>query len=161
MTPLRDLANGLPAVLGGQILLVACSVFYLIWWTVVFAPDGRTPRPSGALFLAGAAFAGLGGLVLLVWITMAVVFRYSSLAALTASLAAPVIQAWGWGFGPATVGTIIMSALLIWRTRPTSASCWPARKASSARKPRAPPSHPRADRSPWPPHAPPFAPGSG
>ena len=47
MTPLRDLANGLPAVLGGQILLVACSVFYLIWWTVVFAPDGRTPRPSG------------------------------------------------------------------------------------------------------------------
>lgn len=66
MTPLRDLANGLPAVLGGQILLVACSVFYLIWWTVVFAPDGRTPRPSGALFLAGAAFAGLGGLVLLV-----------------------------------------------------------------------------------------------
>ena len=31
------------------------------------------------------------------------------------ALAAPVIQAWGWGFGPATVGTIIMSALLIWR----------------------------------------------
>ena len=55
------------------------------------------------------------GLVLLVWITMAVVFRYSSLAALTASLAAPVIQAWGWGLGPATVGTAIMSALLIWR----------------------------------------------
>ena len=64
---------------------------------------------------AGVAAIVAGGLVLLVWITMAAVFRYSSLAALTASLAAPQIQVWGWGLGPATVGTAIMSALLIWR----------------------------------------------
>ena len=83
-------------------------------WPIFFKFEGGKGVATAAGVLLGFAPA-LGGLVLLVWITMAVVFRYSSLAALTASLAAPVIQAWGWGFGPATVGTIIMSALLIWR----------------------------------------------
>lgn len=83
-------------------------------WPIFFKFEGGKGVATAAGVLLGFAPA-LGGLVLLVWITMAVVFRYSSLAALTASLAAPVIQAWGWGLGPATVGTAIMSALLIWR----------------------------------------------
>ena len=83
-------------------------------WPIFFKFEGGKGVATAAGVLQGFAPA-LGGLVLLVWITMAVVFRYSSLAALTASLAAPVIQAWGWGLGPATVGTAIMSALLIWR----------------------------------------------
>lgn len=83
-------------------------------WPIFFKFEGGKGVATAAGVLLGFAPA-LGGLVLLVWITMAVVFRYSSLAALTASLAAPLIQAWGWGLGPATVGTAIMSALLIWR----------------------------------------------
>ena len=83
-------------------------------WPVFFKFEGGKGVATAAGVLLGFAPA-LGGLVLLVWITMAVVFRYSSLAALTASLAAPVIQAWGWGIGPATLATVIMSALLIWR----------------------------------------------
>lgn len=83
-------------------------------WPIFFKFEGGKGVATAAGVLLGFAPA-LGGLVLLVWITMAVVFRYSSLAALTASLAAPIIQAWGWGLGPATVGTAIMSALLIWR----------------------------------------------
>ena len=83
-------------------------------WPVFFKFEGGKGVATAAGVLLGFAPA-LGGLVLLVWITMAIVFRYSSLAALTASLAAPAIQAWGWGIGPATVGTVIMSALLIWR----------------------------------------------
>lgn len=83
-------------------------------WPIFFKFEGGKGVATAAGVLLGFAPA-LGGLVLLVWITMAVVFRYSSLAALTASLAAPLIQAWGWGVGPATVGTAIMSALLIWR----------------------------------------------
>jgi glycerol-3-phosphate acyltransferase PlsY len=83
-------------------------------WPVFFKFEGGKGVATAAGVLLGFA-PGLGGLVLLVWLTMAAVFRYSSLAALTASLAAPVIQAWGWGLGPETVGTVIMSALLIWR----------------------------------------------
>jgi glycerol-3-phosphate acyltransferase PlsY len=43
------------------------------------------------------------------------VFRYSSLAALTASLAAPVIQLLGSGLSSVTIAVAIMSTLLIWR----------------------------------------------
>lgn len=57
----------------------------------------------------------LGGLVLLVWLGMAVVFRYSSLASLSAAVAAPIVQIAGWGLGPLSIGVIVMSALLIWR----------------------------------------------
>jgi glycerol-3-phosphate acyltransferase PlsY len=83
-------------------------------WPIFFKFEGGKGVATAAGVLLGFAPA-LGGLVLLLWVLMAVVFRYSSLAALTASLAAPIIQAWGWGVGAATAGTVIMSALLIWR----------------------------------------------
>ena len=73
---------------------------------------------AGAARAAGVllGFAGaLGGLVLLVWIAMAAIFRYSSLAALTASLAAPLIQIYLQGVNITTAVVVIMSALLIWR----------------------------------------------
>jgi glycerol-3-phosphate acyltransferase PlsY len=50
-----------------------------------------------------------------VWLVMAAVFRYSSLAALMASLAAPVLQYAFQGLLPQTAGVVLMSALLIWR----------------------------------------------
>jgi len=96
------------------VTVVGLGAFIGHLWPVFFKFEGGKGVATAAGVLLGFA-PGLGGLVLLVWITMAVVFRYSSLAALTASLAAPLIQAWGWGVGPETVGTAIMSALLIWR----------------------------------------------
>lgn len=48
----------------GELLLVVCSLCYLVWWTIAFRPPVRTP-PGGGLFLAGAMLGGLGGLVLL------------------------------------------------------------------------------------------------
>ncbi|MGC4060695.1 MAG: glycerol-3-phosphate 1-O-acyltransferase PlsY [Aquabacterium sp.] len=83
-------------------------------WPVFFKFEGGKGVATAAGVLLGFA-PGLGGLVLLVWIVMAGVFRYSSLAALTAALAAPVIQIMGWGFGPVSIGVIVMSVLLIWR----------------------------------------------
>lgn len=83
-------------------------------WPVFFKFEGGKGVATAAGVLLGFAPA-LGGLVLLVWIMMAVVFRYSSLAALTASLAAPMIQLYGWGLGVQTIGVVVMSALLIWR----------------------------------------------
>ncbi|MBT9611232.1 MAG: glycerol-3-phosphate 1-O-acyltransferase PlsY [Aquabacterium sp.] len=83
-------------------------------WPVFFKFEGGKGVATAAGVLFGFAPA-LGGLVLLVWLGMAVVFRYSSLAALSAALSAPLIQCLGWGWGPATVGCGVMSALLIWR----------------------------------------------
>jgi len=83
-------------------------------WPVFFKFEGGKGVATAAGVLFGFAPA-LGGLVLLVWLGMAVVFRYSSLAALSAALSAPLLQYLGWGWGPATVGCVVMSALLIWR----------------------------------------------
>lgn len=83
-------------------------------WPVFFKFEGGKGVATAAGVLLGFAPA-LGGLVLLVWLGMAVVFRYSSLAALTASIAAPIIQSQGWGFSAMTLGVIMMSVLLIWR----------------------------------------------
>lgn len=83
-------------------------------WPVFFKFEGGKGVATAAGVLLGFEPA-LGGLVLLVWILMAAAFRYSSLAALTASLAAPIIQYIGWGFSALTVGVVVMSVLLIWR----------------------------------------------
>ncbi len=58
------------------------------------------------------------GLALLVtWVLMALLFRYSSLAALTASAAAPLYVAWLSPGTPALATMIVMSAILIFRHR--------------------------------------------
>lgn len=86
-------------------------------WPVFFKFVGGKGVATAAGVLLGFAPA-LGGLTLLVWLLMAAVFRYSSLASLTAALAAPVIQIIGWGFGPLSIGVLVMGALLIWRHAP-------------------------------------------
>jgi glycerol-3-phosphate acyltransferase PlsY len=83
-------------------------------WPVFFRFEGGKGVATAAGVLLGFEPA-LGGSVLLIWILMAAVFRYSSLAALVASLAAPVVQFFGWGPTALTVGVAVMSVLLIWR----------------------------------------------
>ncbi len=83
-------------------------------WPVFFKFEGGKGVATAAGVLLGFSGA-LGGSVLLVWIAMAAIFRYSSLAALTASLAAPVIHYVGWGLNLTTGAIAVMSALLIWR----------------------------------------------
>jgi glycerol-3-phosphate acyltransferase PlsY len=93
---------------------IGLGAFFGHLWPVFFKFEGGKGVATAAGVLLGFS-PSLGGLVLLVWLGMAVVFRYSSLAALTASLAAPVIQVILGGVGPQTVGVVVMSALLIWR----------------------------------------------
>ena len=60
----QALEGGPLVIVIGEVLLVVCSLCYLVWWTITFRPSVRTP-PGGGLFLAGAVLGGLGGLVLL------------------------------------------------------------------------------------------------
>jgi glycerol-3-phosphate acyltransferase PlsY len=110
-----------PVVVGRQVGLddttltaLGLGAFIGHLWPVFFKFEGGKGVATAAGALLGFDLP-LGGLVIAVWLGMAAAFRYSSLAALTASLAAPVL-AWHFtGIGPMLYGTVVMSVLLIWR----------------------------------------------
>jgi hypothetical protein len=81
----------------GEVLLVVCSVSYLVWWTITFRPSARTP--GGGPFLAGAVLGGLGGLALLA-VGIAALLPKASLLALGATI----------------VGGVLVGALLLYVT---------------------------------------------
>lgn len=59
----------------------------------------------------------LGGVVLGAWLLVALVTRYSSLAAVIASLSAPLVAAVLFGRGWYTLTVLAMSLMLLWRHR--------------------------------------------
>jgi glycerol-3-phosphate acyltransferase PlsY len=101
------------------VALVAISAFIGHLWPVFFAFKGG----KGVATAAGVLFGVeplLGAAVMGTWLLMAVVFRYSSLAALSASLLAPVYYLMGnqvvWQMSEAELlAVMVMSALLLMR----------------------------------------------
>ncbi len=99
--------------------LVAISAFIGHLWPVFFAFKGG----KGVATAAGVLFGVeplLGAAVMGTWLLMAVVFRYSSLAALSASLLAPAYYLMGnqvvWQMSEAELlAVMVMSALLLIR----------------------------------------------
>ena len=59
----------------------------------------------------------VGLLTTAIWLVMAVLFRYSSLAALTAILLTPLGFIWLWPEKPVIIAMVIMTILLYWRHR--------------------------------------------
>ena len=82
----------------GEVLLVVCSLSYLIWWIITFRPSVRT-HSGGGFFLAGAVLGGLAGLVLLA-VGIAALLPKASLLALLATI----------------VGGVLVGALLLYVT---------------------------------------------
>lgn len=83
-------------------------------WPIFFRFEGGKGVATAAGVLLGLD-PWLGLSCGLVWLVMAMVFRYSSLASLGAALAAPALAIWLFGSLPVAAGTAIMSALLVWR----------------------------------------------
>jgi len=57
----------------------------------------------------------MGLLAVAIWVTVAAIWRISSLSALTAAALAPVYAVFFLGFEPRTAAVLVMSLLLIWR----------------------------------------------
>jgi glycerol-3-phosphate acyltransferase PlsY len=98
----------------GVVALVAFAAFvghlFPVWL--------RFKGGKGVATAAGVLFAldwRVGAAVLLVWLTVVVVSRYSSLGALTSALFAPVAFYYLQGAGPILLAAAGMCALLIWR----------------------------------------------
>jgi len=93
---------------------VGLAAFLGHLWPVFFRFQGGKGVATAAGVLLGLNVV-LGLAVLLVWLAVAYFTRYSSLAALIAAAAAPVIEVIGWGSSGATLAVLAMSALLVWR----------------------------------------------
>jgi glycerol-3-phosphate acyltransferase PlsY len=70
-----------------------------------------------ALGVFAAASLPVTGVLVLVWLGMAALFRYSSLSALTAAAASPFVTWWLDGRWPVVVMCAAIAALLFWRHR--------------------------------------------
>ncbi len=98
------------------IALVAFAVFCGHLWPVFFRfKGGKGVATALGVLLGINVWLGLATLV--TWLIVAYAFRYSSLAALVASVFAPFYYGLLFGFGPVWVATFFMSLLLIYRHR--------------------------------------------
>lgn len=133
VTLLLDAAKGwLPVVLAqafgadfglgaGTQALAGLAAFLGHLYPVFFRFKGGKGVATAAGVLIGFG-PWLGLLVLTIWLIVAFVFRYSSLAALVAAMAAPLvymlgINGWWKVEGPVLMSIIVMSMLLLWRHR--------------------------------------------
>ena len=77
---------------GGKGVATALGVIYGLYWPVGLLTTG-------------------------IWLTMAIVFRYSSLAALTAILLTPLGFMWLWPEKPIIIAMVALTVMLFWRHR--------------------------------------------
>jgi acyl phosphate:glycerol-3-phosphate acyltransferase len=96
------------------IALVAVAVFVGHLWPVFFKfVGGKGVATALGVLLALNVWLGLATLV--TWLVVAYAFRYSSLAALIASVFAPFYYGLLFGAEPQLAAVLVMSGLLVWR----------------------------------------------
>jgi glycerol-3-phosphate acyltransferase PlsY len=113
---LAQLFGGQVGLDGSGIALVAVGVFVGHLWPVFFRfQGGKGVATALGVLLALNGWLGLATLV--TWLVVAYAFRYSSLAALVASLFAPFYCGLLFGLDARLAAVLAMSALLVWRHR--------------------------------------------
>ncbi len=135
--------------------MVGLAAFLGHLWPVFFRFKGGKGVATAAGVLLGFNPI-LGACVLGLWLLVAYTTKYSSLAALIAAGAAPLIQVIGWGPSGATLALAIMSALLIWRHSSNINKLLAgteSRIGQKASAPAAAPAHDAADHAHGKPHA--------
>jgi glycerol-3-phosphate acyltransferase PlsY len=122
LTLAGDAAKGWLAVWAAMRLELAVETVAVVALAVlvghVFPMWLRFRGGKGVATAAGVLFAldwRAGLAVLVVWMTVVVVSRYSSLGALTAALFSPVAVYHFVGGGPILYATCLMTAILLWR----------------------------------------------
>ena len=107
-----------PQFEGGEATLaaVALAAFLGHLYPVYFRFKGGKGVATAAGILLAMDWR-LGLAVIGSWIAVALVFRYSSLAALFAAAASPLLALYFLGAGPLIVAVLAMAILLIWRHR--------------------------------------------
>ena len=128
LTLLGDFLKGVAAVVFARwaaakfgadayaIPLAAFAVFLGHCWPIFHGfKGGKGVATAGGLFLGLSP--ALGGLVTLVWLAVAAISRLSSLAAIMAAAAAPMLAAWWLGMGPVVWALVSISVILIVRHR--------------------------------------------
>lgn len=100
----------------GTVALVAIAVFLGHLYPVFLRfKGGKGVATAAGVLLALSPWLGLA--VLVVWLLVAVFFRYSSLAAIVACGFAPLFYAMVWGFDPAFVAVTVVAGFTVWRHR--------------------------------------------
>ncbi|UXH79652.1 glycerol-3-phosphate 1-O-acyltransferase PlsY [Roseateles amylovorans] len=98
----------------GTAAMVGLAAFIGHLWPVFFRFEGgKGVATAAGVLLAINPWLGLS--VLLTWIVVAFLSRYSSLASLAAAVCAPLFQMLIWDVGPELLAIGLMSLLLIWR----------------------------------------------
>jgi acyl phosphate:glycerol-3-phosphate acyltransferase len=115
------------------IALCAIAVFLGHLFPIFFKFKGG----KGVATAAGVLFALswiLGLATLATWLIIAFFFRYSSLAALSAAVFAPLFEFLLFGPGPISVAVVVMSILLIWRHAPNIAKLMAGKESRIGQK---------------------------
>ena len=124
LTLAGDAAKGFVPVLAVKLLgspdpviaLTALAAFLGHLYPLFFQFRGG----KGVATFVGVLFAmhwGLGLGFALTWLLMAFIFRYSSLAALTAACLAPLVSLWFYPSAAIIASNSVMAVLLLWRHR--------------------------------------------
>lgn len=126
-----DVLKGLVPVLLAQwvgagdrtLAAVSLAAFLGHLYPVFFGLRGGKGVATALGVLLGVAWpAGLAAAA--TWLGMALLFRISSLAALTAALLAPLYLWWWRPSGALFIAVVVMSALLFWRHRSNIHNLW-------------------------------------
>jgi len=124
LTLVGDMLKGLVPVLiahamqAGPVILAATALAAFLGhlYPVFFGFRGGKGVAT-ALGVIFGLYWPVGLLTTAIWLVMAVLFRYSSLAALTAILLTPLGFIWLWPEKPVIIAMVIMTILLYWRHR--------------------------------------------